>query len=159
MLYHWHGVRSRWDPGPLLKDATIILHSPNIQFRPLVSTAFRPRPLSSSPCTKVVFFIYLCTNSFRTNKLNRFDPETILLYPSLTSFSERPPSRLATILLHIFKKLGLVQLTESSDGKLAATTNLTILNVFLVRLGPMSEKRLVQTLIATQVCLLGKFNV
>lgn len=31
------------------------------------------------------------------------------------------------------------------------TTNLTILNVFLVRLGPMREDALVRTLISTQV--------
>ena len=37
------------------------------------------------------------------------------------------------------------------DGVITETTNLTILNVFLVRFGPMTEKRLVKTLIGTQV--------
>ena len=38
------------------------------------------------------------------------------------------------------------------NGVILEATNLTILNYFLVRFGPMSEKRLVQVLMCSQVC-------
>ena len=41
--------------------------------------------------------------------------------------------------------------TDPKSGVIYESTNLTILNFFLVHLGPMTEKRLVQTLMGTQV--------
>jgi UDP-N-acetylglucosamine--dolichyl-phosphate N-acetylglucosaminephosphotransferase len=43
-------------------------------------------------------------------------------------------------------------LTTLPDGTILEATNLTILNVLLLRLGPMREKRLTQALITVQVC-------
>lgn len=81
----------------------------------------------------------------------RFDPATNLLYPSKAVF-ERPPSRLATFILQIFSMLGLtVSTPHPKTGLINETTNLTLLNFLLVRLGPMSEKRLVQVLMCVQV--------
>ena len=40
---------------------------------------------------------------------------------------------------------------DDKTGEIASTTNLTILNVFLLRLGPMREDSLTRVLIATQV--------
>ena len=81
----------------------------------------------------------------------RFDPETQLLHPSRAEFKDKPPSRLATLVLRLLAALGLVELTrDAQTGAIAATTNLTILNVFLVRLGPMREDSLTRVLIATQ---------
>ncbi|KAI0323597.1 N-acetylglucosaminephosphotransferase [Cubamyces sp. BRFM 1775] len=82
-----------------------------------------------------------------------YDPETQLLYPSRAEFKEKRPSKLASLVLRVFSALGLVELTvDERTGEISQTTNLTILNVFLLRLGPMREDSLTRVLIATQVC-------
>ncbi|TFK28036.1 UDP-N-acetylglucosamine-dolichyl [Coprinopsis marcescibilis] len=84
------------------------------------------------------------------HRVPRFDPETNLLHPSKAQFL-KPPSKISTAILHIFAKLGLVELTRhSKDGSILEVTNLTILNFFLVHLGPMNEKRLNQVLMLSQ---------
>ncbi|EAU86042.2 UDP-N-acetylglucosamine-dolichyl [Coprinopsis cinerea okayama7 len=83
------------------------------------------------------------------HRVPRFDPETNLLYPSKAQFL-KPPSRLSAAVLHILSTLGLVELTVHPNGSILEVTNLTILNFFLVRLGPMNEKRLNQVLMASQ---------
>ncbi|KAF7291566.1 Udp-n-acetylglucosamine-dolichyl-phosphate n-acetylglucosaminephosphotransferase [Mycena chlorophos] len=86
------------------------------------------------------------------HRVPRIDHDTNLLYPSQAPFEQKPPSKLATLILRVLSTLGLAKLTiEPSTGAIASTTNLTILNFFLVRLGPMTEKRLVQVLMAAQV--------
>lgn len=83
--------------------------------------------------------------------IDRFECDTNLLHPSKAGITE-PPSKLATLVLRIFAALGLTELTlHPKNGRILEATNLTILNFFLVRFGPMSEKRLVQVLMATQV--------
>ncbi|KAH0831912.1 glycosyl transferase family 4-domain-containing protein [Lanmaoa asiatica] len=83
--------------------------------------------------------------------IDRFDHDTNLLHPSKAEIKE-PPSKLATFILRIFSALGLIDLTlHLENRRILETTNLTILNFLLVRLGPMTEKRLVQVLMATQV--------
>ncbi|OCH94889.1 N-acetylglucosaminephosphotransferase [Obba rivulosa] len=86
------------------------------------------------------------------HRVPRFDSETGLLHPSKAEFKEKPPSSLATLILHVFAALGLVQLTTNErTGVISETTNLTILNVLLLRLGPMREETLTKALICTQV--------
>ena len=85
----------------------------------------------------------------------RFDGQTNLLHPSTMTFEDKPPSRLGTLVLRLLAAIGLTKLkTRPQDGMILEASNLTILNVILVRLGPMTEKRLVQTLIGTQVSAL-----
>lgn len=53
----------------------------------------------------------------------------------------------------MFATFGLTELTvHPKSGVIFEATNLTILNFFLVRFGPMNEKRLVQVLMCSQVC-------
>ncbi|KZT64628.1 N-acetylglucosaminephosphotransferase [Daedalea quercina L-15889] len=86
------------------------------------------------------------------HRVPRFDAETGLLYPSTALFKEHAPSRLASLALRVLAALGFVRLTEDPrTGEITETTNLTILNVFLLRLGPMREDSLVKVLIASQV--------
>lgn len=81
-----------------------------------------------------------------------FDGQTNLLHPSNMTFEDKPPSKLGSLALHLLSSVGLTKLTlRPQDGSIAAASNLTILNVFLVRFGPMPEKRLVQTLVMVQV--------
>lgn len=80
----------------------------------------------------------------------RFDKDTGLLYPSKAEF-KKPPSALTTAILQVLATLRLIKLSKNPDTGNVETTNLTILNVFLVLLGPMKEDTLVKTLISTQV--------
>ncbi|KAH7910811.1 glycosyl transferase family 4-domain-containing protein [Hygrophoropsis aurantiaca] len=85
------------------------------------------------------------------HRVPRFDPETNLLHPSKTLFI-KPPSKLASLILHTFATFRLTELTiHPTTGNILEATNLTILNLFLLRLGSMNEKRLVQALICTQI--------
>ncbi|KZT09324.1 N-acetylglucosaminephosphotransferase [Laetiporus sulphureus 93-53] len=80
-----------------------------------------------------------------------FDADSGLLHPSKAEFKDHPPSRLAELILRAFATLGFVQLTEDPHTyQITETTNMTILNVFLLRLGPMREDSLVKVLIASQ---------
>ena len=72
-----------------------------------------------------------------------------MLYPSKAEF-KKPPSRLTTAVLKILAALRLIKLSQNPETGLPETTNLTILNVFLLLLGPMKEDALVKTLISTQ---------
>jgi hypothetical protein len=56
--------------------------------------------------------------------------------------------------------LGLTDLTRHpTNGMILEANNLTILNWFLLRLGPMNEKRLVQVLMCSQVRTLCYFSL
>ncbi|KAL0057140.1 tunicamycin resistance protein [Marasmius tenuissimus] len=90
------------------------------------------------------------------HRVPRFSPETNLLYPSRAKLESkdgkpRPPSGLAALILRTFSVLGFVELTFGHDGEITETTNLTILNVLLVRFGPMREDRLVKVVVAVQI--------
>ncbi|KAI0036492.1 N-acetylglucosaminephosphotransferase [Vararia minispora EC-137] len=85
------------------------------------------------------------------HRVPRFDSDTNLLYPSKALFM-KPPSGLSTFVLRIFEALRLTELTtHPQTGVILEATNLTILNFLLVKLGPMNEKRLTQTLIGIQI--------
>lgn len=87
--------------------------------------------------------------------VRRFDPHTNLLHPSKAMFFS-PPSRMASTILRILSTLGLTELTlHPKTGVILESNNLTILNFFLLRLGPMNEKRLVQVLMSSQVTILS----
>lgn len=57
------------------------------------------------------------------------------------------------MVLRVLAVLGCTELTTLPDGTILEATNLTLLNVLLLRFGPMREKRLTQALIAVQVML------
>lgn len=93
---------------------------------------------------------------------------TGLLEPSKVVF-ERPPSLLGRIILEAFQLLGLTKLerppaqgdskseekppsdTQPHEGDVVSATNLTLINVLLVRLGPMREPTLCLLVGAVQV--------
>ncbi|KAL0960621.1 hypothetical protein HGRIS_005652 [Hohenbuehelia grisea] len=85
------------------------------------------------------------------HRVPRFDPDTNLLHPSKALFL-KPPSRLSYLVLRVLATLRLTDLTvHPTNGMILEATNLTILNFFLLRFGPMNEKRLVQVLMCAQV--------
>lgn len=85
------------------------------------------------------------------HRVPRFDAETNLLHPSKAVFL-RPPSELTTVVLKLMSALRLTETTiHPTSGIVLETTNLTILNFFLLHFGPMSEKSLVKVLMCSQV--------
>ncbi|KAF9468545.1 N-acetylglucosaminephosphotransferase [Collybia nuda] len=85
------------------------------------------------------------------HRVPRFDANTNLLHPSKVLFQKAPP-KLTKITLRILAVLGLTELTvHPNTGEILECNNLTILNFFLFRFGPMNEKRLVQVLMCSQV--------
>lgn len=53
------------------------------------------------------------------------------------------------MVLHIFTFLKLVDKVEDSDGIML--NNLTLINLFLIKMGPMSEIRLTKSLLVFQI--------
>jgi UDP-N-acetylglucosamine--dolichyl-phosphate N-acetylglucosaminephosphotransferase len=108
-------------------------------------------------------FIYSAPQLFRIidcprHRLPRFNARTGLLEPSGTEWV-RPPNRVVGAVLKFLHGLRLVRVTTNSKGEIVETSNLTILNLWLVWRGPLREDRLAMELVAMQtvVGLLGLF--
>ncbi|TPX07659.1 uncharacterized protein E0L32_010657 [Thyridium curvatum] len=94
------------------------------------------------------------------HRLPKFNARTGLLEPSVTPWTPerqpRPPVRWALLLLH---RLRLVRVTlDRETGLFAESTNLTILNLWLVWRGPLREDRLATEITAVQL-LVGLFGL
>jgi len=74
-------------------------------------------------------------------------PQRIL--PSKFMF-EHKPSPMASNLLNVLARLGIVHLTRDASQHITSCTNLTLLNCMLVVRGPMSERRLALEFIGLQ---------
>jgi len=111
-------------------------------------------------------FIYSAPQLFRLvpcprHRLPRFNSRTGLLEPSVTQWQQPPPWAVSKVMevLANFPLITLLQVTRNSEGQIIESSNLTILNLWLVWFGPMREDRLAIGLLATQtMCgLLGLF--
>ena len=92
------------------------------------------------------------------HRLPRFNARTGLLEPSVATFAEEKPLRpVIGEVLKILDKFRLVKIQTSKDGKVTESTNLTILNLWLVWRGPLREDRLAIEILTMQtaVGLLG----
>ena len=90
------------------------------------------------------------------HRLPRFNARTGLLEPSVTQW-QRPPHRIVSWALEFLAKgipgIPLVALEKNSKGEIIESSNLTILNLFLVWMGPLREDRLtVRVLVLQGVC-------
>ncbi|KAF7715951.1 UDP-N-acetylglucosamine:dolichyl phosphate N-acetylglucosamine-1-phosphate transferase [Penicillium ucsense] len=92
------------------------------------------------------------------HRLPRFNASTGLIDASVTEWTH-PPSPLIASSLELLHKLHLVRVQRNSIGQIIESTNLTILNLWLVWMGPMREDRLAWHMIGVQtMCgLLGLF--
>ncbi|KAL0581027.1 tunicamycin resistance protein [Marasmius crinis-equi] len=101
-------------------------------------------------------FVFSCPQLFGLvpcprHRVPSFDHDTNLLNPSKAKLV-KPPSPLTKLILRVYSMLGLIKTTtDPKTGTIVEVTNFTILNFFLVRLGPMTEERLVQVLMCSQV--------
>ena len=84
------------------------------------------------------------------HRLPRYNARTNQLEPSVTLW-ERPPSKVIAILLKLMSRIRLVKIEYNSKGDIVETSNLTILNLWLVWFGPMKEDRLAIGILVMQV--------
>ncbi|KAJ5671196.1 UDP-N-acetylglucosamine-dolichyl-phosphate N-acetylglucosaminephosphotransferase [Penicillium longicatenatum] len=115
---------------------------------------FVPQIFNFLYSTPQLFHIIPCPR----HRLPKFNAATGLLETSVTEWTV-PPSPLVGLALEILHKLRLVRVLKNEDGKIVESTNLTILNLWLVWMGPMREDTLAWHMVGVQiVCgLVGLF--
>lgn len=115
---------------------------------------------------QILNFIYSVPQLFKIipcprHRLPKFNARTGLLEPSVTQWPpERPPSKSFTAIFFLMEKLRLLQVTiDPKTNRIVATSNLTIINLWLVWRGPMREDQLTRELLLMQTAcgLLGLF--
>ncbi|OPB38089.1 GlcNAc-1-P transferase [Trichoderma guizhouense] len=110
-------------------------------------------------------FLYSCPQIFGLipcprHRLPKFNARSGLLEPSITPWSpDRQPHPLVGKALHLLHRLRLLRVTTDEAGLFVETSNLTLLNLWLVWRGPLKENRLAWevTLLQLGVGLFGLF--
>ncbi|KAL7933694.1 UDP-N-acetylglucosamine:dolichyl phosphate N-acetylglucosamine-1-phosphate transferase [Trichoderma chlorosporum] len=110
-------------------------------------------------------FLYSCPQIFGLipcprHRLPKFNARSGLLEPSVTPWSpDRQPHPLVGNALHLLHRLRLLRVTTDDAGLFVETSNLTLLNLWLVWRGPLKENRLAWevTLLQLGVGLFGLF--
>ncbi|KAL7915742.1 UDP-N-acetylglucosamine:dolichyl phosphate N-acetylglucosamine-1-phosphate transferase [Trichoderma velutinum] len=110
-------------------------------------------------------FLYSCPQIFGLipcprHRLPKFNARSGLLEPSVTPWSpDRQPHPLVGKALHLLHRLRLLRVTTDDAGLFVETSNLTLLNLWLVWRGPLKENRLAWevTLLQLGVGLFGLF--
>ena len=80
-----------------------------------------------------------------------------MLEPSLVQFSDKDLGKLAKVILFIYRMLGLIKVTEKrtleKDKSLVyyESSNFTIINYYLIKMGPTREDKLTFNLLLVQV--------
>ena len=102
-------------------------------------------------------FIYSTPQLFRLipcprHRLPRFNARSGLLEPSMMEW-QQAPSQIVALFLDVLARFQLVKLVKDPEGIILESSNLTILNLWLVWFGPKKEYRLAGELIAFQVAL------
>ena len=91
------------------------------------------------------------------HRLPKFNEQTGLVDASITEWKEPPPLLVAAVLT-MLHRLRLVRVTRDESGRIATSTNLTLLNLLLVWLGPMREDRLAMLIVGVQIAF-GLFGL
>ena len=106
---------------------------------------------------QITNFVYSAPQLFRLipcprHRLPRFNARSGLLEPSVTQWQHPPSAPLAWALKVLASlPLPLIKLETNGKGKIVESTNLTILNLWLVWFGPMREDRLAIAIIVVQI--------
>lgn len=102
-------------------------------------------------------FIYSAPQLFRVipcprHRVPHFNPRTGLLEPSMTQWSQ-PPSQVLSQLLNFLANLPvpLISLKKNDRNQIVESSNLTILNLWLIWFGPMKEDRLASCILGVQI--------
>ncbi|EXJ93903.1 UDP-N-acetylglucosamine-dolichyl-phosphate N-acetylglucosaminephosphotransferase [Capronia coronata CBS 617.96] len=112
---------------------------------------------------QIINFIYSTPQLFKIipcprHRLPKFNARTGLLEASVTPWpAERPPSKFLAAVFFTLEKLHLLQVTvDPKTNRISSTSNLTIINLWLVWRGPMREDQLTRELLIMQtICGLG----
>ncbi|ELR07485.1 hypothetical protein GMDG_02577 [Pseudogymnoascus destructans 20631-21] len=104
---------------------------------------------------QIANFVYSAPQLFRLiacprHRLPRFNARSGLLEPSVTLWT-REPNQLQSLLISVLERVGCLGVTRDEDGKVTETTNMTILNLWLVWRGPLREDRLLNEIVCMQV--------
>ncbi|KAJ5112549.1 Glycosyl transferase family 4 [Penicillium argentinense] len=83
------------------------------------------------------------------HRLPKFNASTGLLDASVTEWTI-PPSPLVATAIELLHALRLARVTKDENGQIIESTNLTLLNLWLVWMGPMREDRLAWHMVAVQ---------
>ncbi|KAL4957145.1 glycosyl transferase family 4-domain-containing protein [Aspergillus filifer] len=92
------------------------------------------------------------------HRLPKFNSDSGLVDASVTEW-EKPPSPLIAAALQLLHRLCLVRVKRNNQGRIVESSNLTILNLWLIWMGPMREDQLALSMVVVQaVCgLFGLF--
>ncbi|MCJ1470799.1 tunicamycin resistance protein [Pseudocyphellaria aurata] len=106
---------------------------------------------------QIINFVYSAPQLFRLlpcprHRLPRFNARTGLLEPSVAPWPHPPSVSLAwTLKLLANLPLPLITVETNAKGEIVESSNLTILNLWLVWFGPMREDRLAMAILAMQI--------
>lgn len=103
---------------------------------------------------QILNFLYSAPQLFNLmecprHRLPKLDPSTGLLEPSRVRFS-RTPTGICKSLLLVMEKLHLVRLWRDEASDIIESSNLTIINLMLVQMGPLREDYLCRNLLISQ---------
>lgn len=111
---------------------------------------------------QIVNFVYSAPQLFKLidcprHRLPKFNARTNLLEPSVTPWVQ-PPSKIQKLLIESLESLGLIGVNRTEDGQIFESTNMTMLNLWLVWRGPLREDRLAIELLVMQA-VIGAFGL
>ncbi|CBF70631.1 hypothetical protein AN5888.2 [Aspergillus nidulans FGSC A4] len=104
--------------------------------------------------SKIFNFVYSVPQLFHIipcprHRLPKFNAKTGLVDASVTEWNV-PPSPLLAMALELLHSLRLARVRKNEQGQIVESSNLTILNLWLVWMGPMREDRLALSMVAVQ---------
>lgn len=103
---------------------------------------------------QIINFLYSVPQLFRfipcpRHRLPKYSAETNLLQASRTVIVKKDMNVLTKLFIYVLTLLRLIDRIE--DNESIVINNLTLINLFLIKLGPMSEVRLTKALMSFQV--------
>ncbi|KAL2857500.1 glycosyl transferase family 4-domain-containing protein [Aspergillus pseudodeflectus] len=107
---------------------------------------FIPQIFNFLYSTPQVFKLIPCPR----HRLPKFSVETGLLDASVTEWTV-PPSPLIATALELLHWLRLARIRKNEQGEIVESSNLTILNLWLIWMGPMREDRLALSMVGVQI--------
>lgn len=107
---------------------------------------FIPQVFNFLYSTPQLFHIIPCPR----HRLPKFNSRSGLLEPSVTEWG-RPPSALISTALDILDRLYLIRIKRNDQCEIIESTNLTLLNLWLLWCGPMREDKLAIQITGLQV--------
>ncbi|EAL93419.1 hypothetical protein KXW98_005285 [Aspergillus fumigatus] len=106
---------------------------------------FIPQIFNFLYSTPQLFHIIPCPR----HRLPKFNAMSGLLDASVTEWTV-PPGPLVATGLEILHRMRLIRITKNEEGEIVESTNLTILNLWLIWMGPMREDRLAWHMVMVQ---------